>query len=290
VRSIAVLFALVVAACGRRELPAGPLLAVDDNGDTLQLAAPAQRVVSLSPATTELLFALGAGSRVVGRTRWCDYPDAALAVPSVGDGIPPNIETVLARQPDLILLYKSSQNQQAADHFRSAGIPTLVLAMDHLADVGRLAQLIGPLVGQRAAGDSLARAYEDALAAASVTSTGSKAPTVLILAWDQPPIVIGAGSFQSEMLTRAGGQNLFADISSPSAPVSIEAIAARDPDVVLISDSGVPAFARRPEWNVIPAVRSRRFLRFSSPAFGRPSPRAPALITELRSLLASSKR
>jgi ABC-type Fe3+-hydroxamate transport system substrate-binding protein len=84
------------------------------------------------------------------------------------------------------------------------------------------------------------------------------------------------------MLTRAGARNLFADIASPSAPVSIETIASRDPDLVLVSDSGTPGFARRPEWNVISAVRQRRFLRFGSAAFGRPSPRAPGLITQLR--------
>jgi ABC-type Fe3+-hydroxamate transport system substrate-binding protein len=119
-------------------------------------------------------------------------------------------------------------------------------------------------------------------------STGEK--RVLILAWDRPPIVIGAGSFQSEMLTRAGGRNIFSDVAAPSAPVSIETIASRDPDLVLVSDSGLPAIAARPEWNSIAAVRLRRFLRFSSPAFDRPSPRAPDLIARLRHALESAPR
>lgn len=280
------LLLLLLAACGPRDASSGNLVIVDDAGDTVRFAHPVERVVSLSPATTELLFALGAGHRVVGRTRWCDYPAAALAVANVGDGIPPNLEAVLAQTPDLVLLYQSPQNQPAADHFRAAGVPTLMLTMDHLADVPRLARLLGPLVAAREAGDSLARVFDSTLAAVSVPALPADAPEVLLLAWDQPPIVIGRGSFQSEILARAGGRNVFEDIASPSAPVSIEAMVARDPDLILVSDSGLPSISQRAGWKVIPAVREQRFLHFGSPAFGRPSPRAPELVYQLRLLLA----
>ena len=89
-------------------------------------------------------------------------------------------------------------------------------------------------------------------------------------------MAIGAGSFQSEILSLAGGRNLFDDVTAPSATVSIEAIAARDPDLILVSDTGVPGIVNRPEWQVVRAVRERRFVHLSNPAFGRPSPRAPA--------------
>lgn len=272
-------------ACGvRTGQPTGALVVVDDAGDTTRLARPASRIVSLSPATTELVFAIGAGARLVGRTRWCDYPEAARAVPDVGDGIPPNIESVLAQHPDLVLLYRSPQNVDAAERFRAAGSAVLQLDFNHLADVSRLARLIGPLVGRAQAGDSLARVLEQELARIRLPSDSTR-PSVLILAWDQPPMAIGAGSFQSEILSLAGGRNVFDDITAPSATVSIEAIAARNPALIIVSDSGTPGLARRPEWNVVRAVHDRRFLHLSTPAFGRPSPRAPQLVLELRGLL-----
>ena len=105
---------------------------MDDAADTVRLAAPARRIVSLSPATTELLFAIGAGDRVVGRTRWCDYPAEALTVPSVGDGLPPNTEAVLAQTPDLVLVYRSPQSAAALARFRAAGIAACSRSKDSM--------------------------------------------------------------------------------------------------------------------------------------------------------------
>lgn len=264
------------------------LVAADDAGDTVRLGAPAHRIVSLSPTTTELLFAIGAGDRVVGRTRWCDYPAAALAVTSVGDGMPPNVEAVLAQTPDLVLLYRSPQNAEALRLFRAAGVATMQLTLNHLADVGRVARLLGRVTGRAAAGDSLATTLDATLGRerreADQVAVAAR-PRVLLLAWDQPPIAIGSGSFQSEILDLAGGANLFGDLPSPSATVSIEAIAARNPDLVLVADTGLPGIATRPEWAVVRAVAQRRFVHLATPAFGRPSPRAPEVVAALRRAL-----
>src|SRR5438309_1660836 len=99
-----------VAACRRAERAAAPhgLAVTDDAGRRIALTAPAQRVVSLLPSFTELLFAIGAGDRLVGRTAWCDYPPEALRVPSVGDGMPPNVEAVAARHPDFVAVLSDS--------------------------------------------------------------------------------------------------------------------------------------------------------------------------------------
>jgi ABC-type Fe3+-hydroxamate transport system substrate-binding protein len=289
----ALLTVLLGACAAPAHTPAGALRIVDDVGDTVRVAAPATRIVSLSPATTELVFALGAGGRLVGRTRWCDYPPEAAAVTNVGDGLPPNIEAVLARNPDLVLLYHSAQNSEALRQFRAAHIAVLQLSLDHLEDVPRLARLLGPVVGRAESGDSLADLVDASLRRARVRADSipiASRPRVLILAWDQPPIAIGAGSFQSEILTLAGGRNLFEDLPVPSATVSIEAIAARDPDLILVSDTGVPAFATRPEWKVVPAVRLGHFAHLVTPAFGRPSPRAPQVIDSLRVALGRAPR
>lgn len=257
---------------------------VDDAGDTVAVAGPPHRIVSLIPATTELLFAIGAGSSVVGRTEWCDYPPAVAAVPNLGDGIAPNVEAVLASRPDLVLLYNSAQNAPIAARLRTLGIPALRLNTDRLADVDRIGRLLGRATGHTAAADSVAAVFDTALAGATVVPAGPR-PKVLLLVWEQPPMTIGRGSFLDDLVRRAGGVNLFEDVASSAGTVSIEAVASRDPDLILTTTAGPVAFASRPEWQAVRAVRERKFLPVTGSEFNRPSPRAPAAIRELSARL-----
>jgi iron complex transport system substrate-binding protein len=260
---------------------------IDDAGDTVRLRAPATRVVSLIPATTELLFAIGADSLVVGRTSYCDYPPAARAVPDLGDGIKPSIEAILARHPDLVLLYNSGQNAAAAGRLRELGISPLMLNTDRLSDVDRVARLLGRATGHQYSADSAAAVFDTALAAATRFRPSGTRPKVLLLVWEQPPMTVGRGSFLHELIERAGGHNLFADVTASSGVVSIEAVAARNPDLIFTTTEGPAAFATRPEWQVVPAIRRHRFLRVSGSEFNRPSPRAPEAIRRLSALMDS---
>jgi ABC-type Fe3+-hydroxamate transport system substrate-binding protein len=280
---------LVVACAPGPRTTQALVRGVDDAGDTVALAAPARRVVSLIPASTELLFAIGAGATVQGRTRWCDYPAAAAGVPDLGDGLQPSLEAILARKPDLVVLYRSPQNGAVREALGRLGIPVVQLAIDRLADFERAAQLLGTLTGHSQGADSMLALFRAQLDSASAPAATS-APSVLILVWDQPPMTVGSGSFLSEIVGRAGGRNLFDDITSSSATVSVEAVVARNPDVVLVTSEDAPAFATRAEWQTVPAVRERRFVRVSGSAFSRPSPRAPEAVRELRGDLAQVRR
>jgi iron complex transport system substrate-binding protein len=272
------------SACRPSAAPADGAPIVDDAGDTVVVPAAARRVVSLIPATTELLFAIGAGPAVIGRTAWCDYPAAAAKVPNLGDGIAPNVEAVLASRPDLVILYNSAQNADVAARLRRLGIAALRLNTDSLGDVDRVGRLLGRLTGHARAADSVAAVFDTALAAATAPAPARR-PKVLLLVWEQPPMTIGRGSFLSELVERAGGRNLFADVTSSAGTVSIEAVASRDPDLILTTTAGPVGFAERPEWQTVRAVRERRFLPVSGSEFDRPSPRAPAAIRELTRLL-----
>jgi iron complex transport system substrate-binding protein len=265
----------------------GPITLAGDAADTVHLAAPAARVASLQPTTTELLFAIGAGALVVGRTTWCDAPDAALAVPSLGDGLNPNLEAIVAARPDLVLLYPSALNDAAAARLGELGIATLRLRTDRLADVPRLARLLGRATGRDAAGDSVAERFERDLAAA--TTTHVDGPTVFILAWDQPLTTIGAGSFLSEVVQRAGGRNVFAELASASAPVSLEAVTARDPSLVLVPSAELRDTGIRPEWHAVRAFRERRLVHVIGSEYLRPTPRAPEAVRALAARLAASR-
>jgi len=278
---------LAIAACRAAPMPERAIIAADDAGDTVRLASPARRVVSLIPASTELLFAIGAGPAVIGRTRYCDYPPRAAAVPDLGDGIKPNIEAVVGQRPDLVILYNSGQNAAVASRLRELGIASLRLNTDQLADVRRVASLLGRFTGYQRGADSVVAVFDTALAAATRPFPGRR-PKVLLLVWEQPPMTLGRGSFLSELIERAGGENLFADVGSSSGVVSIEAVAARNPDLIFTTAEGPSGFASRPEWQVVPAVRERRFLAVNGSEFNRPSPRAPQAIRELAAALGRS--
>jgi iron complex transport system substrate-binding protein len=277
---------LIGTACSPG-VPAGPLLIVDDVGDTVSLSRPPVRVVSMIPTTTEVLFAIGAGSAVVGRTTWCDYPPEAIQVPSLGDGLEPNLEAVLAVRPDLVVLYPSVRNEAAARRLRAMGVAAVQLRTDGLADLARTIRLLGNITGHDSAAVALVRRSDSALA--EVSRPEHETPRVLILAWDQPPIAVGGASFLDEIVRRAGGRNAFGDLDAPSSPVSLESIAARDPDVIL-AVSDVPAFAARPEWQVVRAVRARRFAVVEGSEFLRPTPRAAAAVARLAAVLDSLGR
>ena len=278
---------LLLAGCRDPAPPAAAGL-TDDAGVALRIATPPRRIVSLIPATTELVFALGAGDRLVGRTSWCDFPAEALAVPDLGNGIGPNIEAVVAARPDLVLLYKSGSNRSAAEQLRSFGLATLELATDRMEDFDRITRLLGVALGKSMEAESLVVRTARDLDSASVLP--SSRPTVFILAWDRPPMTLGRGSFLSEILERAGARNLFDDLATSSAPISIEAVASRNPDFVLVSGSGEPAIAERVEWQAVPAVRNRRFLRIDGSEFNRPSPRIGDAVRRLAAELRSAMR
>jgi iron complex transport system substrate-binding protein len=282
---------LALAACARRERAetgaATSPPVTDDWNRIVALAAPARRIVSLSPASTELVFALGLGDRLVGRTTWCDYPDSARQVPDVGNGIGPNVEAIAARRPDLVLLYASEANRAAQQQLARMGIGVAVLSLDLAADVRRAARTIGALAGAQAAADSLLIRFDTALAEASRLSDSSDTRTPVRAYVDvqgNPPITIGAGSYLSEIVAAAGALNVFDDIRGGSGNVSLEAIARRDPDVILVlaSDtSKAPRLEQRAGWRTIRAVRENRVLVLDGRLYGRPSPRMPQAVRDL---------
>ena len=284
------LYAAAACGTGSRSRPPAGLTVTADAGRVVVLSRPARRIVSVSPAVTELLFALGAGDRVVGRTTWCDYPPAARAVPSVGDGLNPNIEAVAALHPDLVVLYRSPVNETAAAQLGRLGLAAVLVQQDRLEDLARAARLLGRLTGRDRAGDSLAAELS------RLTGQPAPAPTVRIafVVWDNPPVVIGGGSYLDELGTLAGAANVFHTVGAASAAVGLETIVARDPDVIVVlrdsAGAEPPGFARRREWQAIRAVRERRFVYLTGSLFGRPSPRAGQAVAELRQRLAAVAR
>jgi len=286
--SVLVLCLSLFAACNREASPraAGPSI-TDDWGRTVTLAAPALRVVSLAPATTELVFALGAGDRLVGRTTWCDYPAAAAAVTDVGNGIGPNVEAITAQRPDLVLLYPSESNRAALGQLEQLGIAVAALEQDAIAEWRATSRKVAALLGREAAADSMLALLDRRLDSV-VVGPGPGFPRVFIAVGANPPIAIGRGSFVSELFELAGARNAFDDITGPSAVVSLEAVVAKAPDLVVIlgPDSARHDVRRRPGWAAIPAVRGGHIIAVDGSELNRPSPRLPDAVARLKAALA----
>jgi iron complex transport system substrate-binding protein len=276
--------AILLAACSPERARARTAI-TDDFGDTIVVGKTPQRVVSLNPATTEIVFAIGAGDRLVGRTHWDLYPAEASKVPDLGGGIRPNVEAVLGARPDLVLLYASIDNRPAAARLRTAGINTLSLKIDHIADFHRAVRLTGLLLGDSAKAVLVSDSVQRTLDRVRSATAGLPTPTVFWHIWDAPLITIGGGSYMNELITIAGGRNVYGDMEAVSPTVGIEDVLRRNPRYVITGPEGAAKIKADPHWSVAPAVRGGRILVVDTALVGRPAVRLGEAALEMATLL-----
>ena len=243
----------------------------DDYGHAVRLAASPRRIVSLNPATTELLFALGAGGRVVGRTQYDLWPDSARLVPSVGAGMQPNLEAVLGRQPDLVVMYASGSDRGAADRLTAAGVATAAFRIDRIADFARVTILLGRLVGDTVRARIVVDSVTGTLDRVRHATQSLPRPSVFLHAWEKPLMTLGGGSFVSELVTVAGGRNIYDSLPAPSPVVTLEDVLQRNPDIVLVSPIERSNMLQSDRWRALPAVRNGRVLAYDTNLVARPS-------------------
>ena len=251
----------------------------------MRIGAAARRIVSLNPATTEILFAIGAGDRLIGRSRWDQWPDAAKRVPAVGDGISPNVETMLAARPDLVLLYAGAQNRDAARTLRGAGIATVAIKVDRIADFRRVTRLLGRLTGDTLRARQVVDSVDATFARVRQAVAGRPRPRVVWPLFGQPLLVVAAGSFQHELIEIAGGENVFGDRPAPSLQVSREEVLRRDADAVLAGPTYAPTLRADAAWQGLTAVRTGRILVYDTSVAYRPAVRMGEAAVNLARLL-----
>jgi len=275
----------LLGACDRGIPPQRARALVDDFGDTIRVEPGAQHIVSLNPATTEMLFALGVGARLVGRSHWDIYPDGARAVPDLGNAMQPNVEAVLGAHPDLVVLYASPSNRAAATQLRNAGVNTLSIRDDRVSDFRRAIELLARAVGDTAAGKVVVDSVERSLSAVRARPRPAKPVTVFWHVWDSPVYTIGRGSFLDELVNIAGATNVFGDLPDPSPQVTMEEIVRRKPDFVLVGPSAAKTLRESPLWRAVPAVRAGRLLIVDTLLVGRPGVRLGEAARSLRALI-----
>jgi iron complex transport system substrate-binding protein len=253
--------------------PSSPLAlpARDDFGRPIPTGVAARRIVSLNPTTTEALFAIGAGARLVGRSQYDLFPDSARLVPSVGPALRPNLEAVLGARPDLVLLYASADNREALDRLSRAGVSVVGFKIDSIEQFERDAIVLGRLTGDSARASTLVDSIAATLARVRAATANLPRPTVFMPIWERPLIVIGGGSFMSELLDIAGARNVYGDIAAPSGTVTMEDVVRRNPDLVLVSPNSAVQIHDSPQWRAIPAVRAGHVMVYDTLLVSRPS-------------------
>jgi iron complex transport system substrate-binding protein len=278
-----VVCSLALVACEKSRTESATIR--DDFGDPVRIGDSPRRIVSLNPATTEILFALGAGSRLVGRSNFDLWPDSARLIPALGQGLQPNAEAVLGTHPDLVILYASQDNRPAAARFRAAGVSTLALKNDHISDFRRTVELLGAILRDTARARTVTDSVFHTLDRVRASTAGLTRPTVFWHIWDVPLITIGAGSFMNELVDIAGGSNVYADIASPSKQISLEDVARRDPEFILAGPIGVRKIDTDPRWRIVRAVRDRKVLTVDTVVVARPSVKLGEAAVSLAKLL-----
>jgi iron complex transport system substrate-binding protein len=254
----------------------------DDLGRTVELKAPARRIVTLAPFLTELAFAAGLGDRVVGVSAYSDYPPEAKRLPPVADANGPLPEPLAALHPDLVLAWRDSIRTEEIERLAHLVPAVFVTRTRTLEDVPRLLAAIGTLAGVDTGG--VARAYEERLAGLRATYARRRTVPVFLEIWSRPLTTISGRHFMNEALAICGARNVFADLPGVAPEVSWEALYARDPPVIVGVGSAPTEAAFRASWSAHPtlaAVREGRLVFVSPDRLQRPTTRTPEGIADL---------
>lgn len=225
-------------------LRAEPLRVTDDTGRTVILAQPAQRIVSLAPHVTELLFAAGAGDRVVGAVEYSDYPPAARSIPRVGGYSRIDIERLLALKPDLVIAWAGGNHAGDIERLVQLGIPLYVSDPHRLDEVADDIERLGLLAGSVPVARRAAQAFR-ARRADLQRKYGGRPPVRLFYQiWNQPLMTVNGAHVISDVIRLCGGVNVFAGQPLPAPSVDPEAVLRADPEVIVASGMA----DERPGW------------------------------------------
>ena len=255
-----------------------PIALTDGLGRLVELAGPAQRIVSLTPATTEILFAIGAGSQVVGRDMFSDYPDAALDVTDIGGSWGEyNSEAIVNLQPDLVVAGGINPPELVAS-LENLGLTVYFLANSvTLDELYANLSIIGDLTGHEIEAMVLSTSLEARSKAVDNILSGVTEKPVVYYELDATPFTAGPGTFVDQLIDRAGGINFGASMESAWAQVNLEQIVLADPDMIILGDAAygetAETVAARPGWDALSAVSNQMIFAFDDNLVSRPGPR-----------------
>jgi iron complex transport system substrate-binding protein len=287
------LFGLLVGASCRAPEVAAPVTATrevrDDLGRTVRVPEKVDRVISLAPSLTEMIFAAGAGNKLVGVTTYCNYPEAATTIEKVGDTQTPNIEKIIALKPQIVFVSTDSQLEAFSKTLDEQGIAVYVTNPKTLDEIFANLEQLGDLLetpkqAYDAAGAMRVRVHSVRQEARydgdlSATAQGSK-PRVFVQISNEPLFTIGKESFLTDIVEQAGGVSVTRDVPTGYPTLSKETAAALNPDIIFLSDS---EDNREPNaaFKDSKAVKNGRVYRINADIISRPGPRLVDALEEI---------
>ncbi len=278
-RLFCIVLAMIIAACAMTAFASAEEISITDMmGREVKLSAPAQRIVALTAADCEILYAIGAGEYLVGRGEYCDYPDAVLDVPSVQSGYETNVEQIIALHPDVLLMSAMDQTADQVAQLENAGIRVVVSDADDIAGTYQAISMIGALMGREAEADAVIASMQETFDQVKRENSGKT------IYFEVSPLqyglwTAGAGTFMNEIAEMIGLTNCFADVNG-WAEISEEQVLSRNPDyIVTISmyygEGPTPTeeIMARAGWENVTAVKNGAILNLANNELSRPANR-----------------
>jgi iron complex transport system substrate-binding protein len=276
VGAVRVLLNALLALAGA-PLASAAVNVVDDAGRTLTLAHVPQKIVSIAPGATEMLFAAGAGPHVIATVEFSDEPAAARSVPRIGDSNAIDIERVVALRPDVVVIWEGGSNAGQVAQLERLGIPLYRHRIKSLADIPPSLRRLGALADTQPSAEKAALDVESRLARLAKTY-GSGAPiTVLLEVWNRPIYTVGGSHMMTDSLRLCGARNIFADLKEQGPAVDLEAVIARNPQVIVAAAPPGVAADWLNEWKrygTLQAVRNDALVPFEDTRLSRLGPSA----------------
>lgn len=247
---------------------------IDDSGRTVTLSAPAHRIVSLAPSTTEQLFAAGAGRYVVGTSSYSDYPPEAAQIAQVGDAAMINMERIVSLKPDLIIVWSHVDSAAVLEKLQVLGIPVYYSEPRRIADIAKSIVDMGTLAGTAVEARRTADELGERLGALRRKYAGRPPIRVFYQVWERPLMTVNGKQMISDAIELCGGVNIFGGLPATVPTISREAVVAANPDVIVTYDGETEdALAG---WRALTALHATAWgnlVALSTPALGRSSPR-----------------
>lgn len=290
-RTALLIITLVIALCA---LPVSALTFTDDAGMTITLNTTPQRIVSLSPSNTEILAAIGLREKIVGVTDVCDYPPEVQDIPRIGGYSAISIEKVAAARPDIVIA-SDKTSRGTISRLEELGMPVIVVAPKNVDHVLRDIRLVGEITGTGNRAEELVATLSRRIAGASATRD-TNSPTVAHVVYYKPLYVSGNTTMQDDIITRAGGVNVFSGRSGWST-VSLEEFLMANPDIIIVSGGGGmdaserdvirEEFMTSPQYASLSAVKNNRVIAINADIISRPGPRVADAAEEVSRIIAA---
>ncbi|MCE8014544.1 cobalamin-binding protein [Halomonas sp. MCCC 1A17488] len=258
------------------EVRAASLCAIDDRDREVCLSAPAERIAALSPGATELVYAAGAGEKVVAVVAYSDYPPEAQAVTSVGSHTRMDLETLVSLRPDLVIGWVTGNPPEQLETIEALGMPVFYIEPRDFEGVSHAIERLARLADTREAGDREAAEFRDGMAALAERYAEAEPISVFYQVWDEPLMTINDDHLIGKVLTLCGGVNVFGELSRLVPRIDDESVLAADPEAILAGGMGEENREWLAHWEQYPdlAAVERGNLYFVPPSLiQRPTPR-----------------